>query len=697
MSTIAVIGSNLLRLRGQRGLTLAGLSERSGIAKSTLSQLENGEGNPTIETLWAIANALGTPFGDLVDEARGDHGNLSTQGVNVRFIERSTADPPMEVYLMELLAGCHKYSAPHPAGVRERITVLSGALWAGDIDRPQMLRAGDSHAFEAHLPHVYAATEQGGRALVVIEYPRTDHSACACTLHLEWPDVPDSWAGVRSALERALLEVSNGLGARILRLRSDRPTPGDDLSRLRRLLRELDGGPWRWPALALVEGDARGACVSVVPVPLSDAAFAARDLAPSAWAGTPLVQVCTWLAGLAESPCVELDARELAEIRAVLGPPGPGQPGPAPAGGSSKVAEPHLLESAPGWLLQGLATEVLQQRGVTSVPPALRHAQPVTTAGARRSAGAGPFSSRIDVEQYDAYELLHPAYARQVVAAAQDIASFAGTTAARQAIDVGTGPGLALLMLHELHPGYRFLAVEPDAEAYAWLQRNALGHEGIEPHPGGFLELQRPPGQAPLITSFGSSHHFNTAFMLQKAAHLLEPDGVLVVADEFLPEFASVAQRNLALVRHHGAYLLASMAGIGEPPESDDDPDLEAYRTLQRSIAMATVLAVEGQSAAAVSLCRDLHERLRAARMTARPAHDIGAFVRFYALELQAMVAGFDYEVERKTHARRVVGLATLAGLELRRHRRVFATVGSDEWGGGTHVLTFTKPRGRGR
>ncbi len=664
MSTASAIAKNLLRLRSQRELTLTGLSERSGIAKSTLSLLESGGGNPTVETLWAIANALDIPFGDLISEPLGDHGDLFGHDANVRFIERSTGDPLVEVYLLELLPGCRKDSAPHPAGVKERITVLSGALWVGDIDRPQMLRAGDSHAFEAHVPHVYAAAEHGGRALVVIEYPRIDDSACACTLHLQWPEANAAWAGVRSAVERAMLEVSNGLGARILRLRGGRPQERDDLAKLHRLLRELVGDVWRWPVLALVESDSRGACVSVVPVPLADSAFAAHDLAPSAWAETALVQTSTRLARLAESPFVELDARELAEIRADL--------------------------DSPGWTLRSLATEVLLQRGDIS---ALRHSRPATATGSRPTAGEGPFSSRVDVEQYDAYELLHPAYARQVVAAAQDIASFASPSAARQAIDVGTGPGLPLLMLHELHPNYRFLAVEPDDEACAYLQLNAQGSAGIEPHHGGFLELAHPPGQTPLITSFGSSHHFNTAFMLQKAAHLLEPHGVLVVAGEFLPEFSSAEERKLALVRHHGAYLLASMAWVGEPPESDGEPDFEVYRDLRRSIAMATVLATQGKSAAAVHLCRDLHRRLRACRMTQRHAHDIGAFVRFYMLELQAMVAGFDYEVERKTHARRLVGLAALAGLELRRHRRVFATVGSDAWGGGTHVLTFTKPR----
>lgn len=666
MSTVSAIGRNLLRFREQRGLTLAGLSERSGVAKSTLSQLENGEGNPTIETLWAVANALGVPFGQLVNEELSDGGELSDKGVIVRLIEKSTDDPEIEVYLIELRPGCRKDSAPHPEGVKERITVLSGAMLVGQADRPRMVRAGDTHTFDADVPHVYAATEQGGRAMVVIVYPPKTYSASASTLYLEWPQAPSAWEGVRSVMERALLEVSNGLGARILRLRGEPLNRRDGLLKLRQMQHEATAGPWRWPVLSLVEDDAQGPYVAVVPMPLTGA-FAQPDQAPPAWANADLPAAAIRLARLAESPFIELGAPETAAIQA------------------------HL--EGRSWVLNSLAAEVLLQRGRMCMPRQLHHVRPAPAA-AQRGGRDGPFSSRIDVEQYDAFELLHPAYARQVVAAAQDIASFAGPQPALQAIDVGAGPGLPLLMLHELHPGCRFLAVEPDEAAFVCLQRNAHGVEGIELHHGGFLELDLPSGETPLITSFGASHHFNTAFMLQKAMQLLQPGGLLVVADEFLPEFASVDERNLALVRHHSAYLLASMAWVGEPPASEGGLDLRLYRDLRRSIIMAMVAATEGKSNQAVSLCRNLYARLCESGLRERPAHEIGAFVRFYWLELQAMVAGFDYEVERKTFPRRFAGLAALAGLELRRHRRVFATTGSDDWGGGTHVFTFSKPEG---
>lgn len=50
----------LKRERERRGLSLADLSERSGLDKGMLSRLENGKIlNPTLSTLWRYAEAVG--------------------------------------------------------------------------------------------------------------------------------------------------------------------------------------------------------------------------------------------------------------------------------------------------------------------------------------------------------------------------------------------------------------------------------------------------------------------------------------------------------------------------------------------------------------------------------------------------------------------------------------------------------------
>ena len=53
---IEIIAKGLTRERQRAGLSLE-VARRAGVAKSTLSQLEAGQGNPSIETLWALCVA----------------------------------------------------------------------------------------------------------------------------------------------------------------------------------------------------------------------------------------------------------------------------------------------------------------------------------------------------------------------------------------------------------------------------------------------------------------------------------------------------------------------------------------------------------------------------------------------------------------------------------------------------------------
>ena len=61
MKPIQTISTSIQRERKRAGLSLSQLAKQSNIAKSTLSQLEGGSGNPSIETLWALAKTIGYP------------------------------------------------------------------------------------------------------------------------------------------------------------------------------------------------------------------------------------------------------------------------------------------------------------------------------------------------------------------------------------------------------------------------------------------------------------------------------------------------------------------------------------------------------------------------------------------------------------------------------------------------------------
>src|SRR5450631_4578801 len=52
------LGKTVRRLRKAYNLSLADLSEQSGVAKSIISQIERNETNPTLATIWRLAQAL---------------------------------------------------------------------------------------------------------------------------------------------------------------------------------------------------------------------------------------------------------------------------------------------------------------------------------------------------------------------------------------------------------------------------------------------------------------------------------------------------------------------------------------------------------------------------------------------------------------------------------------------------------------
>lgn len=61
-----LVGRNFARLRRERGLTQEDIETRCGYSQQYLSGLERGKRNPSIITLYEIAQALGVSHVELV-------------------------------------------------------------------------------------------------------------------------------------------------------------------------------------------------------------------------------------------------------------------------------------------------------------------------------------------------------------------------------------------------------------------------------------------------------------------------------------------------------------------------------------------------------------------------------------------------------------------------------------------------------
>ncbi|MER6453176.1 helix-turn-helix domain-containing protein [Streptomyces sp. NPDC059688] len=174
------IAGSLKRERARAGLSLSELAKRAGIAKSTLSQLEAAGGNPSMETIWALAVALGVPFSALVEPpAPAVQVIRAGQGPTVHSEQSSylasllSACPPgarRDIYYVWLEPGSVRDSAPHIPGTTEHIVVAEGGVKAGPRGQEVELGPGDYLSYRGDVPHAYEALAGGTKFVLIMQH-----------------------------------------------------------------------------------------------------------------------------------------------------------------------------------------------------------------------------------------------------------------------------------------------------------------------------------------------------------------------------------------------------------------------------------------------------------------------------------------------------------------------------------------------
>ena len=172
-----VLARNVRRLRQDRGLTAAELASRSGVAKATLSQIEAARGNPRLETLHDLADALGISPTELLappDEpgvrvVRHDEGvDISDSVIGGRLVRSIPVEESvLELYELELRPDSSETSASHGIGAHEHVFVLEGSCELGPVETCARVAAGDLASYPSDRPHTWR-TGAGERARVLV-------------------------------------------------------------------------------------------------------------------------------------------------------------------------------------------------------------------------------------------------------------------------------------------------------------------------------------------------------------------------------------------------------------------------------------------------------------------------------------------------------------------------------------------------
>jgi transcriptional regulator with XRE-family HTH domain len=162
-----MIGRNIQEIRKQQGLTLGVLSEKSGVSKAMLSQIEAEKVNPTIATVWKISQGLDVDINTLLKgTAEPSRKFMVTrsesitrldtdeEGVHIKVLSPISMVEDLEMYLLTFKEGGRLESSPHFVGTEEFLTIMKGRVRVSAGKNTSELSSGDFIRYNCDIEHI---------------------------------------------------------------------------------------------------------------------------------------------------------------------------------------------------------------------------------------------------------------------------------------------------------------------------------------------------------------------------------------------------------------------------------------------------------------------------------------------------------------------------------------------------------------
>ena len=160
-----IVSANIKRLRKAHNLSLDDLANLSGVSKSLLAQIERGNANPTLSTLWKISASLRVPFDALTLRSKHNYEIVSTDQIHP-IVEDSGRvrnyvlfpdddNRKIAIYYMVFEQGAYLSTVPHTKDTLEFIMLIHGEMTIRCEDSVYMIKSGESLRFNADVSHSY--------------------------------------------------------------------------------------------------------------------------------------------------------------------------------------------------------------------------------------------------------------------------------------------------------------------------------------------------------------------------------------------------------------------------------------------------------------------------------------------------------------------------------------------------------------
>jgi XRE family transcriptional regulator, regulator of sulfur utilization len=160
------IGEIINEIRKKNQMTLKILSEKSGVSKAMLSQIESDKVNPTIATLWKISVGLGVNINELTRVISVKKRNFTLtkknditlldcdeEGVHINTLTPFDMIEDLEIYLMTFRESSKLSSKAHFPGTEEFLTLLEGTITVTAGKNITIMNKDDFLTYHSDIEH----------------------------------------------------------------------------------------------------------------------------------------------------------------------------------------------------------------------------------------------------------------------------------------------------------------------------------------------------------------------------------------------------------------------------------------------------------------------------------------------------------------------------------------------------------------
>lgn len=176
------LADNIVNLRKKRALSQDQLAKLAEIPRSTLTHIESGSGNPSLQNLVRISAALQVGIQELLSRPRSECDLLSANEVPVirrsqgkvlvyKLLPDKVKGLDVDKVVMEI--GSTMGGHPHLTGAKEYLTVLRGTMTVHVAGEQFEVRSGAVLAFPGDQPHSYRNTGSSEAVAISVVIPVT--------------------------------------------------------------------------------------------------------------------------------------------------------------------------------------------------------------------------------------------------------------------------------------------------------------------------------------------------------------------------------------------------------------------------------------------------------------------------------------------------------------------------------------------